>query len=184
MDIGVPIRNLGQVDMSALAEKILSYDNSVWREEDIRQKKFNDVHYDTESLIMIFCDHDNWPNVDVAKGKSWDRLQEAAIPLIHDIIDRHYTPGGTIIRAIAAKLKAGRHIATHTDSHPSFHHGHRIHIPITTNNKVRFMIEGRPQIMKIGEAYEINNQRRHGVINKGSEDRINFIFDYIPIKQS
>lgn len=180
MDIGAPIRNLGPVEMAALKEKILSFDDDVWREEDIRQKKFNDVHYDTESLILIFCDHDDWPNIDVVKGRSWERLADIAIPLMHSIIADHYPNGGTIIRAMAAKLKAGKHIDTHTDQHPSFHHGHRIHIPITTNNKVRFMIDGRPQKMEIGQAYEINNQKRHGVINKGDEDRINFIFDYVP----
>ena len=180
MDIGKPMRKLGSVDMAALQEAILSCDDRAWREEDIRQTKFNDVHNDTESLIMIFCDHDNWPKLDVVKGASWDRLSEFAIPVMHQIIGDHYNPGGTIIRAMAAKLKAGRHIATHTDKHPSFHHGHRIHIPITTNSKVRFMIDGRPHIMEVGEAYEINNQKRHGVLNKGDEDRISFIFDYVP----
>ena len=48
MDIGTSIRNLGPVDMTALKEKILSFDDDVWREEDIRQKKFNDVHYDNK----------------------------------------------------------------------------------------------------------------------------------------
>ena len=31
-----------------------------------------------------------------------------------------------------------------------------------------------------GEAYEINNQKTHSVMNKGSEPRITFIFDYVP----
>ncbi|MEO0907744.1 MAG: hypothetical protein AAFY07_09480, partial [Pseudomonadota bacterium] len=114
MDIGKPMRKLGSVDMAALQEAILSCDDRAWREEDIRQTKFNDVHNDTESLIMIFCDHDNWPKLDVVKGASWDRLSEFAIPVMHQIIGDHYNPGGTIIRAMAAKLKAGRHIATHT----------------------------------------------------------------------
>ncbi|MCY3793903.1 MAG: aspartyl/asparaginyl beta-hydroxylase domain-containing protein, partial [Gammaproteobacteria bacterium] len=57
---------------------------------------------------------------------------------------------------------------------------HRIHVPITTNNKVRFMIEGRPHRLQVGSAYEINNQKRHSVLNSGDEDRITFIFDYVP----
>jgi hypothetical protein len=31
-----------------------------------------------------------------------------------------------------------------------------------------------------GEAYELNNQEMHSVMNKGSEDRTTFIFDYVP----
>ena len=42
------------------------------------------------------------------------------------------------------------------------------------------MIDGKPYRMEIGQAYEINNQKTHSVINSGSEDRITFIFDYMP----
>jgi len=42
------------------------------------------------------------------------------------------------------------------------------------------MIDGQPYQFKVGEAYEINNQKNHSVMNKGAEDRITFIFDYVP----
>ena len=32
----------------------------------------------------------------------------------------------------------------------------------------------------VGQAYEINNQKAHSVANKGVDDRITFIFDYVP----
>ncbi len=182
MDIGAPIKDLGAVDSDALREAVLSLDGPAWREEQLRQKRYDEVHYNTESVILIFCDHDNWPNIDVVKGAAWDKLASIAMPLMHDLIERYYPKGGTIIRAMAAKLKAGKTITTHTDNHVSFHKGHRIHIPIVTNNKVRFMIDGRPHQLEVGKAYEINNQRRHGVINSGKEDRIHFIFDYVPGK--
>ena len=43
------------------------------------------------------------------------------------------------------------------------------------------MINGQPYQFKPGEAYEINNQKMHSVMNKGKEDRITFIFDYVPV---
>ena len=46
--------------------------------------------------------------------------------------------------------------------------------PITTNPRVRFMIDGRPFRLEAGQAYEINNQKVHSVMNKGKEDRITF----------
>ena len=52
---------------------------------------------------------------------------------MHQILEDHYPPGGTIIRAMAARLEAGGIIKPHHDGHPSFHYGHRIHIPIYTN---------------------------------------------------
>ena len=183
MDIGAPVRDLGPVDSAALGDAIASLDDPVWREEEIRQKKYQDVHYDTESVILIFCDHDNWPNVDLIKGAGWERLAHVALPLMHDIIGRFYPKGGTIIRAMAAKLKAGKAITPHTDNHASFRRSHRIHVPVTTNNKVRFMIEGRPHRLEVGNAYEINNQKRHSVLNSGDDDRITYIFDYVPGSQ-
>ncbi len=130
--------------------------------------------------MLVFTDGSGWPSLEVSKQPGWDRLADTAVPVMHDIIARFYKPGGTIIRAMAAKLLAGGKIRPHRDSHPSFHHSHRIHVPITTNRRVRFMIEGRPYQLETGQAYELNNQKMHSVMNKGSEDRITFIFDYIP----
>jgi aspartyl/asparaginyl beta-hydroxylase (cupin superfamily) len=130
--------------------------------------------------VLLFTDGAAWPVVEVTRQPGWDRLAGAAVPLMHEIIRRAYPPGGTVVRAMVAKLLAGAKILPHRDSHPSFSYGHRIHVPITTNPRVRFMIDGRPYQMEIGQAYEINNQKVHSVMNKGAEDRISFIFDYFP----
>ena len=182
MDIDKPLRELGAVDSGALREAILAQEEAAWFEERIRQEVF-DVHRQTESIVLVFTKLDNWPEIEVYKEPGWDRLAEVAVPVMHDIIARHYSPGGTIIRAMAAKLVAGGKITPHVDSHPSFHMGHRIHVPISTNPRVRFMIDGRPYRLQVGQAYEINNQKNHSVMNKGAEDRITFIFDYVPREQ-
>jgi len=179
MDIGILLRELGPVDISALSEVILSQDKAAWDEQKYRQQEY-DVHRQTESIVMVFVNLESWPEVEIHKEPGWDRLADVAVPLMHNIIKQHYPPGGTIIRAMAAKLLAGGRITPHVDSHPSFHRGHRIHVPITTNPRVRFMIDGRPHQLQVGQAYELNNQRNHSVMNKGTEDRITFIFDYVP----
>jgi len=180
MQIRENLRELGELNISPLADAIESFPPSAWTEEQVRQKRYAEVHYNTESVIMVFCDHDKWPAVDVFKAAGWELLQEAALPLMHEIIENCYLRGGTIIRAMAAKLKAGTNIRTHTDAHDSFRCSHRIHIPITTNTSVRFFIDGRPHQLEVGKAYEVNNQKRHGVMNGGISDRITFIFDYLP----
>ncbi|MGB1867672.1 MAG: aspartyl/asparaginyl beta-hydroxylase domain-containing protein [Porticoccaceae bacterium] len=179
MDIGIPLRDLGEVDSSALRDVILSVDDQFWLENSYRQQAF-DVHAQTQSLMMLFVDTDRWPDIEVTRESGWDLLAETAMPLMESILRQFYPPGGTIIRAMAAKLVAGGLITPHFDKHPSFHAGHRIHIPITTNPRVRFMIDGKPFRFEVGKAYEINNQKQHSVMNKGKEDRITFIFDYVP----
>lgn len=178
MDIGVPIKDLGTVDAAMLREVILNQDDIAWDEDEQRQDDY-DVHRQTKSIIMLFASQ-TWPRVTITQEKGWDRIAEVANPIMEEIIDRFYQPGGTIIRAVAARLVAGGSITPHVDSLPSFAYGHRIHIPITTNRLVRFMIDGRPYSFDIGHVYEINNLKTHSVINAGKEDRITFIFDYVP----
>ena len=183
MDIGVPIRSFGKVGMEPLAEAILAQDEAAWNENVQRQKDY-EVHEQTRSIVLLFADVAQWPALEVSKQPGWDRLAKVAVPVMHEIIRKWYPPGGTIIRAMAAKLLAGGRIVPHRDSHPSFGAGHRIHVPIVTNPRVRFMIDGRLYQLQVGEAYEINNQNVHSVMNKGAEDRINFIFDYLPPARS
>jgi hypothetical protein len=179
MDIGVPIKSFGQVTMQSLAEAVLAQDEAAWNENVQRQKDY-EVHEQTRSIVLLFADVGEWPAVEVSKQPGWDRLAKFAVPVMHEIIGKWYPPGGTIIRAMAAKLLAGGRILPHRDTHASFGAGHRIHVPIVTNPRVRFMIDGRPYNLEVGQAYEINNQKVHSVMNKGAADRINFIFDYVP----
>ena len=179
MDIESRIRELGPVDSTVLREAILAQEDAAWHEEEHRQKVY-DVHRQTESIVLVFINLDVWPEFEIHKEPGWNRLADPAVPVMHGIIAKHYPPGGVIIRAMAAKLLAGGKIAPHVDTHPSFHRGHRIHVPITTNPRVRFMLDGRPHQLQVGQAYEINNQMNHSVMNKGAEDRITFIFDYVP----
>ena len=179
MDIDVPLRELGGVDSMALREAILSQESAAWSESEYRQQTYH--HHDqTRSMVLVFTDGSNWPNSKVHKGPGWDRLSDVAVPLMQEIIKKHYPTGGEVIRAMAAKLLSGGKIKTHCDVHASFRCGHRIHVPITTNPRVWLTVDGRPYQLEVGQAYEINNQKRHSVMNKGAEDRITFIFDYIP----
>ena len=179
MDIDVEQRLLGEVEVQALSDCILAQNAAAWTEQTVRQQTY-EVHKDTESIVMLFCD-EGWPEEgEIYRDSGWDSLAGAAMPLIDHIIETYYTPGGTLLRAMAAKLKAGGRIRPHVDSLKSFHMGHHIHVPITTSAAVRFMIEGKPYQFEVGKAYELNNQMKHSVMNMSKEDRISFIFDYVP----
>ncbi len=182
MDITETLRDLGEVDSSALRELVLGLDAPAWGEQEYRQQAY-EVHKQTQSLVMVFTDGSGWPDIEVRKEPGWDALAPLAVPLMEQIISKHYPPGGTVVRAMAAKLVAGGVIRPHRDTHTSFHHAHRIHVPLSTNSRVRFMIDGRPHQLQEGRAYEINNQLMHSVMNRGKEDRITFIFDYMPASQ-
>ena len=178
MDFGEDQRCLGPVDIQELAARILSQEPAAWTEQALRQQLY-EVHEDTESIVMLFCD-ESWPDGEIYKEAGWEDLAEVAMPVIDNIIETYYAPGGILLRAMAAKLKVNGRIAPHRDKLKSFHIGHRVHIPITSSSAVRYTISGKPYQFEVGSAYEINNQRVHSVINMGKEDRISFIFDYVP----
>ena len=178
MDIGVDQRYLGEIDIGALKERILQQEPEAWSEQAIRQQMY-EVHKDTESIVMLFCE-ESWPDGEIYREAGWDRLADVAMPIIDHVIESYYAPGGQLLRAMAAKLKARGRINAHRDSLRSFHMGHRVHVPITTSPGVRYTISGKPYQFEVGSAYEINNQKKHSVLNMGSEDRISFIFDYVP----
>ncbi|MGI9236633.1 MAG: aspartyl/asparaginyl beta-hydroxylase domain-containing protein [Woeseiaceae bacterium] len=178
MNIDQPLRPLGPVEAQPLIDAVLGLDDEAWLANVNRQNDY-EVHRQTQSLVLVFCDGP-MDDLEVSKQPGWDLLAEVAVPVMHDLIGRSYPAGGTIIRAMAAKLLSGGRINAHFDSHASFRYSHRIHVPITTNNRVRFMIDGKPFRLEVGEAYEINNQKTHSVMNSGREDRITFIFDYLP----
>jgi hypothetical protein len=179
MDIDKPLRDLGAIDSTALREAIFSQEDVAWHEDESRQRSFY-VHDQTRSIVLLSLDDTTWPDRNVHKGPGWERLADVAVPLMQEIIRKHYPMGGDLIRAVVASLKAGEIIKAHSDVHKSFHSAHRIHVPISTNPDVWFTIHGRPFQLKVGLAYEINNQKQHSVVNNGGEDRITFIFDYIP----
>jgi hypothetical protein len=182
MDIDVAQRCLGEVDVQALRDAILAQQPEAWLEEEGRQQTY-EVHRDTESMVLLFCE-ESWPDGEIYQESGWEHLAEAAMPVIDHIIETYYKPGGTLLRAMAAKLKPQGRIRPHRDTLRSFHMGHRIHVPITTSPAVRFMIEGRPYAFEVGHAYELNNQKKHSVMNMSKEDRISFIFDYVPPEQT
>ncbi len=179
MDIGDLVRHCGEIDVAPLAAAIAAQDEEAWDEHKGRQKDY-EVHRQTQSIVLLFANIDDWPTIEVIKPPGWDRLAGVAAPLMDSIIDRWYPPGGRIIRSMVAKLPPGARIDPHRDRHPSFGCGHRIHAPVATNSKVRFSVDGRPYNLQVGQVYEINNLKVHSVINRGSTDRIHFIFDYVP----
>ena len=173
------IKNLQNLDITQLKEKVLSLPEEIWEQDKRRQEKF-EVHYQTQSILLYFCECEHWPKLSVTQEPDWESFKTIVNPIMDSVIEQHYQPGGKVIRAVFAKLLAGSVIKPHTDAHPSFKLGHRIHIPITTNDRVRFTIDGKPHHLSVGKVYEINNQLPHSVMNKGKQDRITFIFDYVP----
>ncbi len=175
MQIDGRVKPLGRVDHAALRDKVLALDEEAWLEDDLSD--WQPMRGDTRTVVLLFCD--GWEPIVIDKRSGWPRLNEQVVPLATAIIDQNFTPGGRVLRAMVAKLLVGGTIKPHVDAHPSFSVGHRVHVPLKTNDDVQFIVEGERIIMEEGKAYELNNLLSHGVHNGGKEDRIHLIFDYM-----
>ena len=175
-------RDLGAVDCDDLIAVVQRLDEAAWTQKTYRQESFN-VHRGTQSIVLCFIDLGQWPRLALAREAGWDRLEESAGPVMDAIIGSSYEPGGVVIRAMAVRLPAGGRITPHVDEHESLRISHRIHLPLLTNPRVRFFIDGVPHRFEPGKAVEVNNQLSHAVMNDGTTDRVNFIFDYLPPAQ-
>ncbi len=78
------------------------------------------------------------------------------------------------------KLDAGSKINEHRDYDLDYESGKvRIHIPVKTNNKVKFYLNNKRVKMQEGECWYLRLSDPHSVINSGKEDRIHLVIDAV-----
>jgi hypothetical protein len=76
------------------------------------------------------------------------------------------------------RLTPGSVIKTHDDFDLDFESGSvRIHIPITTNPDVEFLLNGAPLAMAPGEAWYLRLSDPHSAANRGASDRVHLVID-------
>lgn len=84
----------------------------------------------------------------------------------------------TLLSVRLLKLGVGAQIKPHRDHELGYEDGcFRVHIPITTNPDVSFMLDGEQLIMKPGECWYTNVNYVHSVANKGQNDRVHLVLD-------
>ncbi|WP_144393669.1 aspartyl/asparaginyl beta-hydroxylase domain-containing protein [Pleionea sediminis] len=86
---------------------------------------------------------------------------------------------GFFIRANFVRLGAGKAITAHRDKAFSLVHSHQIHVPVRTSDDVVFTIGDVAMNMLEGEIVEINNRLAYSLENKGQDDCIHLILDWV-----
>lgn len=76
------------------------------------------------------------------------------------------------------KLTPGSVIKEHRDHDLAFEYGAaRLHIPVTTNPDVAFILNGEPVVMQEGECWYLRLSDPHAVMNHGQTDRVHLVID-------
>ncbi len=182
-------KQLGLVDVTELKSIIDTISEEQWCEHDKRQETFK-VHSHTKTIPLIF-DADfrhKFPTV----HPFYEKFQHKLVPVMECIADyykkqtlniKNSRPNavrkGYFARVILVKLAPNSAIAAHVDNGYSLSRCHRIHLPIVTNEKIEFTIDGVLNYLAEGQLTEINNRGMHGVKNLSDEVRIHFILDFV-----
>lgn len=178
MNIDGDFKKIGMYDVSDIQERVESFTEEQWLKESWRRKKFA-VHRDTQSIYLIM-DEDG-RHTDPTEYPALAEHQDILQPLLDYVrvqfgqtIDSSY-----FIRFLFVKLLAGGSIPPHHDTGGSMRKSHRIHLPLVTNDGVKFNVGDTTKNLLPGELWEINNRHRHTVKNNGTEDRVHMIMDFV-----
>lgn len=171
------VKDLGAVDASKLKALMLRMSETAWDKEDSRKENtFDCFHNTTRHVIFRFIAGNRDHRVHYG-NPNWEMWKGVLLPVMEQAIVSYGFTQPEFPKVMFARLAAGKEIAVHTDGAGSNLHTHKIHVPLVTNPEAVFLTNGETLHLEEGRAYEVNNIAAHGCHNRGTEDRIHFIFE-------
>ncbi|MBY8820821.1 aspartyl/asparaginyl beta-hydroxylase domain-containing protein [Sphingomonas colocasiae] len=162
-------------DVARLREDLQRLEHNVWTRHFVPQNFEGDwsvlplrfAKGETHPIRMIYSDPTATEFVD---GPNL-----SASPYLAEVLAAFDCP----LRAVRLmRLTPGSVIKEHEDHDLAADWGKaRIHIPITTNPDVEFMLNGIPVAMLPGDAWYLRLSDPHRVANRGTEDRVHLVID-------
>ncbi len=96
-------------------------------------------------------------------------------PYLREVLAQFRCP---LLAVRLLRLKPGARIREHRDHHLGLENGEvRVHVPVTTNPDVDFVVNGVRLAMNPGEAWYVNFNLPHRVANRGATDRVHLVLD-------
>lgn len=171
------IRRLGPVDIAALKAAVLALPEAVWDAENATKPNRFEALDRTRHIVFRFVDtvRDWRTSHDRPAWADWRALIE---PVLRQAVAPYGYEHGEFPRVMFARMAPGGEIKPHRDANAAAKWPHKIHVPLLTNDKVTFYVEGTGYHLPEGEAAEVNNMGVHAVKNDGDTDRIHLIFEY------
>jgi hypothetical protein len=176
------VRRLGHVDASALKDAVLAIPESVWDQEDAaKPNRFEALDRTRHVVFRFVSGFQDWrQSYDRPLWESWRHLLE---PVLAQATAPFGYARGSYPRVMLARMAPGGVIKPHRDANPAAKWPHKVHVPLVTNEDVRFFVDGTSYHFPEGEAVEVNNMGVHAVENAGTTDRIHLIFEYYDLDQ-
>lgn len=176
------IRKLGTVDYAPLRDAVLAIPEEVWNAQDTKKPNRFLERAATRHIVFRFVsDLRDWR--ESYDGPLWDQFKSLLEPVIEEAAKPYGYTRGAFPRVMLARMAPGGVIHPHRDQNPAAKWPHKVHVPLQTNDKVTFWVDGKGYQLPEGEAVEVNNMAVHAVENRGTTDRIHLIFEYYDADQ-
>lgn len=170
------VRELCPVDIGPLLARVSAISERVWRGEDALKENDFAVFHHTQHIVFRFIEGNRDPET-FYSNPAWMAWQSLLLPVMEQAIAPYDFRAPQFPKAMLARLAAGQVIDLHRDGAGSNLLTHKIHVPLITNPQAFFVSEQRRFHLATGHAYEVDNIKPHGGINRGADDRIHFIFE-------
>jgi len=176
------VRWLGAVEIGALRDKVLATSETVWNAENsVKPNRFEALDRTRHIVFRFVSDFDDWR---VAENhRLWEEWRQVLEPVLAQATQAYGYARGSYPRVMLARMAPGGVIHPHRDGNPAARWPHKIHVPLLTNEKVTFFVDGVGFHFPEGKAVEVNNMGVHAVTNDGAADRIHLIFEYYDLDQ-
>lgn len=173
------IFELGGLNCKALVDKVSKLDTTDWDQKEDYELNYNKCKgalKQAKHLTLRFINRRTEP-YQYLESKRWDMWKELLLPLMTEVISPYGYEKPIFPKVMLANLPSGSFIPPHIDGDSRGYVPHKIHLPLQTNEKAFFILEGKRYHFEVGKAYEVNNGLKHAVVNRGATDRIHLIFE-------
>jgi len=179
MKLNEPLINLFDWPIQDILNALPDENSPLWDADRTRQTTYQ-VHRQTRSIIFDWLDA-NWEVGGPVNVKRYNYAPPELCAPVYALADRLEAQySGKLVRMTLAELAPRGKIATHVDNGISITAVHRCHIPVLTNEGVKFIIERIPYFLKPDIAYEFDNTRAHSVDNQSDQRRVHLLCDVLP----
>jgi len=175
-------RELGAVDVASLKAVVLAIPEDVWTvQNESKPNQFGALRHASHLIFRFVSQFKDWrDSYDSPLWPEWRGLLE---PVLRQATRPYGYAQGAFPRVMLARMPAGTVIYPHRDANPAAKWPHKIHVPLQTDERVVFFVDGVGRHLAEGVAVEVNNMGVHAVKNESDQDRIHLIFEYYDTEQ-
>lgn len=177
MKLDAPLVELFDHPVDALLAALPSAEDAMW--EKFARRRAMPMHAATRTIAFLWVE--DWNGVGEPAVWQFDYAPPALLAAAQACAERLAARfGGSVSRLMLVDLPAGAAVAEHRDVRPGVTLVHRCHLPVVTNDRVSFTIDGMDHRLEAGRCYEFDNTRKHAVANRGGDWRVHLICDILP----